>query len=428
MTGSAETVRLHALAGPWGEVEPAGSLRPLVSVLPGVVARLSGEEALLEEAGSGLPRGAAWAEAVAVRLRQRGMSLEWGEPHVLPVSELLDVCEARGRSSVALMRADPALVPELQVGAWLHATAAGRAVRRGLSRVRPGRTLGARGGQRALRWALDAAFWHGVRTAATEPEWRRVTGSYVALAYHRLAGEGKPGQERLDLPAEAFHRQMRVLRLLRFTPLSEEDVVSLAEDPAATPPRRAYVVTVDDGFADCVEPLASQRAARPQLFVPTAEVGGTAWWAGGEPLASWQRLEWLEQAGTRIGSHTRHHATLPELDAAELRHELEGSRAELDERMARPLALLAYPHGKHDLAVRSAARAAGYRAAWTTEPGRNGAGTDLFGLRRIGIKASDGVPAFLWKVLTGELLPSWWPAVRAGRTTATRPIAPARSS
>jgi len=426
VTGSGETARLHALAGPWGEVEPAGTLRPLVSVLPRVVARLSGPPALIEEAGSGLPQGAAWAEAVAVRLRRRGVTLEWGEPEVLSPGRLLDRCEARGRSSVALLRADPTLLPELQLGAWLHATAAGRALRLCLSRTGAGRASAARGGTRALRWALDAAFWRGVRTAATGREWRRLTGSYVTLVYHRLAGEGKPGQERLDLPAVAFHRQMRMLRLLRFTALGQEDVMLLAEDPAATLPRRGYVVTVDDGFDDCIDPLASQPANRPQLFVPTSEVAGAAWWAGGEPLASWQRLAWLERAGTRIGSHSAHHAVLPDLDAAGLRDELEGSRAELEERIARPLSLLSYPHGRHDLAVRSAARAAGYRGAWSTEPGLNGAGTDLFCLRRIGVKADDGSLAFLWKVLTGELLPGRWEALRRRSTRSRGRIGPAR--
>jgi peptidoglycan/xylan/chitin deacetylase (PgdA/CDA1 family) len=401
---SGQTARVHALAGPSGQVESAGTLRPLVAVLPRLVARISGPAELVEEAGAGLPRGAAWAEGVAVRLRRGGVTLEWGEPEVLSAGGLLERCEARGRASVELMRADPTLLTELQLGGWLHATAAGRALRLGLSRVRAGRAASARGGPRALRWALDAAFWRGVRAVATKPEWRRLTRSYVALAYHRLAGEGKAGQERLDLPPAAFRRQMRMLRLLRFTPLSEEDVIRLAADPAATLPRRAYAVTVDDGFADCVEPLAAHAANRPQLFVPTAEVGGAAWWAGGEPLARWQRLEWLERTGTRIGSHTRHHARLPELDAAELRDELEGSRAELDGRVAHPLSILSYPHGKHDLTVRSAASAAGYRGAWTTEPGRNGAGTDPFCLRRIGVKAQDGQMAFLWKVLTGELL------------------------
>ena len=75
------------------------------------------------------------------------------------------------------------------------------------------------------------------------------------------------------------------------------------------------------------------------------------------------------------------------------------------ERIVQPLSLLSYPHGGHDAAVRGAAQAAGYGGAWTTEPGRNGAGTDPFCLRRIGVKAKDGPLAFMWKVLTGELRP-----------------------
>jgi peptidoglycan/xylan/chitin deacetylase (PgdA/CDA1 family) len=399
-----EKARAHALAGPSGELEPAGTLRPLVCPPARLVAKLSGPTDLIARVGSGLPPGPAWAEAVAVRLRRRGVRVEWGEPVRLSVGELLEFCEGRGRSSVEITRSDPTLLTELQLGAWLHPTAAGRALRTALSRTRGGRAAAGHSSSRALRWALDAAFWHGVRDTATTTEWRRLTRSYVALAYHRLAGEGKPGQERLDLPPRAFRRQMRMLRVLRFRPLGEDDVIRLATDPAATMPRRAYVVTVDDGFADCVEPLAAAAAHRPQLFVPTAEVGGSAWWADGEPLASWERLASLERAGTRIGSHTRNHASLPGLEPDALRDELEGSRKDLDEGVARPLSILSYPHGGHDRAARDAALAAGYHAAWTTQPGRNGAGTDPFCLRRIGVKARDGDLAFLWKVLTGELL------------------------
>jgi len=47
----------------------------------------------------------------------------------------------------------------------------------------------------------------------------------------------------------------------------------------------------------------------------------------------------------------------------------------------------------HDQRIRSAAIEAGYEAAFTTKPGRNGAGTDLYCLRRIELKDWDG--AFL---------------------------------
>jgi hypothetical protein len=77
--------------------------------------------------------------------------------------------------------------------------------------------------------------------------------------------------------------------------------------------------------------------------------------------------------------------------------------------------MLAYPHGGHDELVRGAAATAGYRAAWTTEVGRNGAGTDPFCLRRVGIKARDSYASFLWKVISGELLPRRWEARRRSR-------------
>ena len=52
--------------------------------------------------------------------------------------------------------------------------------------------------------------------------------------------------------------------------------------------------------------------------------------------------------------------------------------------------LLAYPYGRHDEAVRRAAIEAGYALAFTTQVGRNGAGTDRWCLHRVGIHARDG--------------------------------------
>jgi hypothetical protein len=70
--------------------------------------------------------------------------------------------------------------------------------------------------------------------------------------------------------------------------------------------------------------------------------------------------------------------------------------------------VLAYPHGSHDERVRAAAMRAGYRAAFTTKTGRNGAGTDPYCLRRIGVKDWDGPLSVLWKTVTGEQVPPVW--------------------
>src|SRR5205085_903501 len=82
-----------------------------------------------------------------------------------------------------------------------------------------------------------------------------------------------------------------------------------------------------------------------------------SWWAGDEPLASWEELERLAAAGVAIGSHTRRHALLPDLEASALADELDGSRRDLEARLP-SVPLLAYPHGRSDEAARPAARTA----------------------------------------------------------------------
>jgi len=418
------SVVLRALAGARGSrlegllgdgLRPLGSLGGARGGFERVVAAVSGiEEA---EAGAGLPAGAARAEAIAVRLREDGAAVSWGEPvRVGGVEELLDLCRERGRSSVELLAADPTLLAGMQLGSWFEAPWKARARRR-LALGRPGRGLGGsvRGSERRLRVAADLAFWEGVRARADGRLWRRLTrDSYVALVYHRFAGELAPGQERIDIAPRRFDRQLRALRVAGFRPVSAERLVDFhAGDDDL--PRRGIVITVDDGMADCIGPLKRRARWQPQLFVPTAELGGEAHWIGGEPVASWEEIAELERRGVGIGSHARHHHRLSPLDRERRRRELEGSREDLRERLARPLPFIAFPNGDHDAELCAEAAAAGYRAAYTTEKGRNGAGTDVHCLKRVSVHGHDGVPAILWKALTGEGLPAPWRRYRDRR-------------
>jgi peptidoglycan/xylan/chitin deacetylase (PgdA/CDA1 family) len=268
---------------------------------------------------------------------------------------------------------------------------------------------------RSGRWrglAEDLGHWQRLRTEVTTSEWRRLTSSYSVLVYHRFAGELKPGQERIDIAPRRFRRQLRLLRALWFQPLPLDDLLAFHRGERNELPRRCFAITVDDAIADAVEPL--RRAARfsPQLFVPTAELGGSAHWVGGEPVAGWEEIRRLAAAGVAIGSHTRHHRRLSELGAAEREVELVGSLAELREQVPTACAVIAYPNGDHDEAVCQATAAAGYEAAFTTEKGRNGAATDPYRLRRVSVHGADGALAVIWKVLAGEALPGWWLRLR----------------
>jgi peptidoglycan/xylan/chitin deacetylase (PgdA/CDA1 family) len=377
-------------------------LHALDGVDPPVPARASGDPQALKELAAGLPDGPATAEAVALRLRRDGEEPVWGAPvQAESRGAFLHLCRGRGASSVEVIRADPSLLTGMQIGRWFDSYARRRLTRRAALTARlPPSLLRAN--------AAEAAFWRGVRGKATAREWERLTrSSYVVLYYHRIAGDRKPGQERIDISPATFERHMSWLRRLGLRPLGADELVAFHRDPEATLPRRSVLLTADDAFRDAVLALRRYANLRPIVFASTAVVGGDApWeWAGREPIASWAELEQLCAEGGEVGSHARTHVPLPELDPEAVAVELTESRRELQQHLSRPAPLLAYPHGRNDQATRRAAAIAGYHAAFTTEAGRNGAGTDPYALRRIGPKEWDGAAAFLWQALTGEAVP-----------------------
>ena len=393
------------------------------------IVRVSGAAEQLDEASSGLPAGPARAEAIAVRLRRAGADLEWGPPcSVADLRALIELSRARGASSVEMLRSDPSLVTEMQIGGCFHAYWRTRVLRRVLCRTGIPRS-GKWTPLRFVRSAADAAFWTGVMSIATREEWERfVKSSYLVLYYHSIAGKRTPGHAHLDVHPRRFERQLRVLRRLGLRPLSPDELLAFHSDPSATIAGRRYVLAADDGIADTVSAFRRHLELRPQMFVCTEYVGRTSVWSDDAPIAGWEELGELGRLGGHVGSHSRGHTPLTELAPDVLGAELAGALRDLESHLSRFTRFLAYPHGAHDQRVRSAAIEAGYEAAFTTEPGRNGAGTDPYCLRRIELKDWDGAFLLVWTALTGEPLPwklerlrRWVKRVRATRTDARTP-------
>jgi peptidoglycan/xylan/chitin deacetylase (PgdA/CDA1 family) len=141
---------------------------------------------------------------------------------------------------------------------------------------------------------------------------------------------------------------------------------------------RTLVVTFDDAFRSVREfavPVLDRLGLPATIFAPTAYVGseGPMSWPGidhwiGTPHGaellplSWEELRELVGAGWEVGSHTRTHPRLTQVDDAELARELGGSKEECEQRLGRPCTSIAYPFGDVDGRVAAAADRAGYRA------------------------------------------------------------------
>ena len=99
---------------------------------------------------------------------------------------------------------------------------------------------------------------------------------------------------------------------------------------AGTLPEKSVVVTFDDAFLsvfDLAFPILSRLGLPATLFVPTRKVGTDGpmvWrkmerWLGGADEGelvgmSWKEVKELDRAGWEIGSHTRAHPYLTQLD------------------------------------------------------------------------------------------------------------------
>jgi peptidoglycan/xylan/chitin deacetylase (PgdA/CDA1 family) len=395
-----EPVVLRELALPGG-----ARFRPLGEPELRIAARVEG-------GGPALPAGResdpAWAEAAGAKLQRSETPARWGDAFVPESLAALErLCYERGRSSIDVLRAEPQLLSSLQIGTWFSAGWDARLLRRLLVRVpRTARVVRAAvRRQQATRLVADAWFWAGVRSRATADEWRRLTrSSYVALCYHQLAGTDLRSEHDIDLPPVRFTRQLALLRRLGYQPLSVEDLYAF-HDAGTSLPRRRYLLTADDGYAAAVEELVRHVEHRPIAFVVTRFAAGEEPPVSVGPCADWQQLAAAQRAGVVIGAHTSTHRSLPDCGDAELVDQLAGAQRELVEAKLEPEPVVAYPYGHHDARVRRAAIDAGYRLAYTTGVGRNGAGTDPRRLRRITIHGRDGLFAFGWKILTGEALP-----------------------
>jgi peptidoglycan/xylan/chitin deacetylase (PgdA/CDA1 family) len=101
--------------------------------------------------------------------------------------------------------------------------------------------------------------------------------------------------------------------------------------------------------------------------------------------------------GWEIDSHTINHPSLPSIDDAQLRYELEASKARLKKEFGLTVNFFCYPAGAYDQRVIAAVKRAGYLAATTTDEGF-ARPQDTFVLGRVRVNGSDGAAGLLAKL------------------------------
>jgi peptidoglycan/xylan/chitin deacetylase (PgdA/CDA1 family) len=358
---------------------------------------------------------------LAYRLRQMGY-----RPKHLPLAHgvrsdqrrggaLLSDARRRGAADVEISRRHPPTMPDLL--AWFGATTAREIVlRRLLLALRaPGPALAAVGrlvpgrGRRRIWFGFVSRleYWRGVRGAVSREGWLRLTHGVPVLMYHAFSDADE--LDRYVVTKNAFARQMRLLKALRYRVIAFEELARTLRE-GGLPPRRAVAITADDGYRDNLQvahPILRRHGFAWTVFIVSERLGGANDWTdegalSGRPLLSLDEISQLQADAVGVGAHTRSHCYLPDTPDEAMAPEIEGSREDLEQRLAASVPTFAYPFGGKDARAVAAVERAGFAGAGTTEPRLVRLDEDPLLIPRIEVRNSDSLLRFLLKLYFGR--------------------------
>ena len=133
---------------------------------------------------------------------------------------------------------------------------------------------------------------------------------------------------------------------------------------------------------------------------------------------TWAMLKEMQRNGFTIGSHTRHHVSLPIESAEVVADELEGSKRDIEDHLGGTVEHFAYPGGQFTCPVVAAVERAGYRFAYTACSHDDPRHPTLT-VNRLLLWEGSSVDAdgrFSPDILNVQVHDLWPPARRCGRT------------
>lgn len=231
------------------------------------------------------------------------------------------------------------------------------------------------------------------------------------LMYHRVGPALNDWEARYAIGPETFSAHMQTLQRKGFQAITIDMLVSWLEGGPALP-EGAILVTFDDGFRgvrDHALPVMERLGWPFTVFLVSDLIGQDDAWTRTQnpagvtyPLLDADEVLDMQRRGVSFHSHTRSHASLPTLGDTALADQLAGSREKLSRLLGHEVPFLAYPYGHLDERVEAATRAAGYRAAFSTQSGFNRRDVNRLRIRRIDVYGTDTASMLLRKIRLGS--------------------------
>jgi peptidoglycan/xylan/chitin deacetylase (PgdA/CDA1 family) len=241
------------------------------------------------------------------------------------------------------------------------------------------------------------------------------------LMYHRVGSADNEWERRYCIAPEQFSRHMRHVASKGMRACSLADFFSWLRQEKSLP-EGSFLLTFDDGFLGVYEhaaPVLQKLGWSATVFLVSRLIGKRDEWCKAEnpsgatyPLLAREHISAMRDMGFTFQSHTRRHPDLTTLSEQTLMAELAGSRHDLEDMLGEEVRYLAYPYGRLNEHVLRATHAAGYDAAFSTQPGFNRRGVDHYRIRRLDIFGTDTATMLARKIHFGSNDGSWQQTIR----------------
>ncbi|MEN8256524.1 MAG: polysaccharide deacetylase family protein [Thermodesulfobacteriota bacterium] len=216
------------------------------------------------------------------------------------------------------------------------------------------------------------------------PSFSLAEGNATILIYHRFGDARYPTT---NVSVEAFSEQMDFLLDNGYTVIPFAELISLLKNKTKIP-EKTVVITIDDSYATVYEnawPILKKHGYPFSVFVYTKGVDQDY----GDYM-NWSQLRELKEHGVDLQDHTFGHKHLAfrqeNMDEFGYRAWISGDLVKSMALFSRELGdtprFLALPYGEYNQIVIEEAKALGYEAILTQDPGAVGSHSDLFNLPR----------------------------------------------
>ncbi len=217
------------------------------------------------------------------------------------------------------------------------------------------------------------------------------------MTYHTISPVHKKGEHGYlnNVTPKSFARHMKFLNRHGYHVISFDDLVEGLKKGRVFA-RGTVVIQFDDGYQDNYTEafgVLKKYNFPAMVFLVSDKIGTPG-------FMTWEQVKEMDAHGFKAGAHTRHHVYLPEASFEVATDEIAGSKKIIEERIGHPIDYFCYPSGGFTEETQTIVERSGFKAAVTTNRGRDRYNRDLFAIRRVHMRDTDNA-LVLWAKLSG---------------------------